>query len=154
LKKTILLTIATACAAMLGGCVAPRTAQVTPAQTRSPAIVSSQPAPTTSPTAAPTVASKPLSPASTHGPGVFAKPAPAAEHVAGRATPASTKKCPKGFVIAGTITNISTSPGGMVTESIRLTNGSPRKLPAFKPTKLFNDKVGDPYCEDTTPDND
>lgn len=66
---------------------------------------------------------------------------------------ASTVKCPKGFVSAGKIIRIDKTKNGAVTEVILRNNGIEMRLPPFKPTKLYKSKEGDPYCEDTTPDN-
>lgn len=64
------------------------------------------------------------------------------------------KGCPAGFISIGVITKIETSKSGMVTESFRTSDGTIRKMPAFKANKLYVNKVGDAYCMDTTPDND
>ena len=66
----------------------------------------------------------------------------------------SAVKCPKGFVSAGKIIRIDMAKNGAVTEVILRNNGIEMRLPPFKPTKLYKAKEGDPYCEDTTPDND
>jgi hypothetical protein len=64
------------------------------------------------------------------------------------------KGCPTGFVPWGVITKIETTKKGMVAETVRTNGGTIQKMPAFKPTKLYANKVGDAFCMDTTPDND
>lgn len=60
----------------------------------------------------------------------------------------------KGFQAVGIISKIEYDPRGFVTQTVRNPAGIDSKLTPFKPNKLFKNKVGDPYCQDMTSDND
>lgn len=84
----------------------------------------------------------------------IAMAAPVAQKAAPVAVATTPKSCPKGWLPLGEIAKITIAKNGIVTEFIRLQSGEIQKMPAFKATKAYVNKVGDPYCFDSTPDND
>ena len=75
-------------------------------------------------------------------------------HEGAKTVSAKPKGCPKGFQPWGIVSKIETAKDGSVTELVAFEGGHIQKMPKFKPTKIYNRKVGDAYCVDSAPDND
>ena len=79
--------------------------------------------------------------------GTKAAPAPGAADVP------RVKACPRGFIAFGTIEKIAISKRGMVTEFVRMKDGSEQRMPAFMPVKAYENQAGDAFCVDVKPES-
>lgn len=149
--KKILLLATSISVLILVGCAGHKPVSANGEATRS-AFTQTGQSRSVTPLAIPTLNTSVIAKSPQRAPELTAKPATSQTVV--QKIPASTVKCPKGFVSAGKIIRIDTAKNGSVTEVILRNNGIEMHLPPFKPTKLYKSKEGDPYCEDTTPDND
>lgn len=63
------------------------------------------------------------------------------------------KACPKGYIAFGTISKIEISKRGIVTESVRMKDGSEQRMPSFKPVKAYENQEGHAFCVDAKPES-